>query len=69
MNHSIYSADRATHLRIVIVALVAAIAGLGASLHFQSSLHSHSNTAPAGTAFVLKTGKLVAVSSSAIIAR
>ena len=25
MNHSIYSADRATHLKVVIVALVAAI--------------------------------------------
>jgi len=31
MNYSIYSADRATHLKIVVVALVAgiAIAGLG----------------------------------------
>ena len=27
MNHSIYSADRTTHLKIVVVALVAAIAG------------------------------------------
>ncbi|MGO4711732.1 hypothetical protein [Bradyrhizobium sp. 2TAF24] len=26
MNHSLYSADRMTHLRIVVVALVAAIA-------------------------------------------
>lgn len=31
MNHSFYSADRATHLKIVVVALVAAtaIAGIG----------------------------------------
>ena len=29
MNHSIYSADRTTHLKIVAVALVAAIAVLG----------------------------------------
>ncbi|MBB4260002.1 MULTISPECIES: hypothetical protein [unclassified Bradyrhizobium] len=31
MNHSIYSADRATHLKVVVVALVAgiAVAGLG----------------------------------------
>jgi hypothetical protein len=31
MNHSIYSADRTTHLKIVVVALVAGIvvAGLG----------------------------------------
>ena len=33
MNYSIYSADRTTHLKIVVVALVAgiAIAGLGLS--------------------------------------
>ncbi len=33
MNHSLYSADRMTHLKIVVVALVAAIgiAGLGIS--------------------------------------
>jgi hypothetical protein len=33
MTHSLYSADRATHLKIVIVALVASIgvAGLGVS--------------------------------------
>ncbi len=31
MNHSIYSADRATHLKIVVVALVCAtaVAGIG----------------------------------------
>jgi hypothetical protein len=34
MNHSIYSADRATHLKIVVVALIAgiAVAGLGFSV-------------------------------------
>ena len=33
MNHSIHSADRATHLKIVVVALVAgiAVAGFGIS--------------------------------------
>ena len=33
MNHSFYSADRTTHLKIVVVALVAgiAVAGLGIS--------------------------------------
>jgi hypothetical protein len=33
MNHSIYSADRATHLKIMVVALIAglAVAGLGIS--------------------------------------
>ena len=29
MNHSIYSADRSTHLKIVVVALVAGIAVAG----------------------------------------
>ncbi len=35
MNHSIYSADRATHLKIVIVALVAgtALSGLTIASH------------------------------------
>jgi hypothetical protein len=35
MNHSIYSADRTTHLKIVVVALFAglAVAGLALSSH------------------------------------
>ena len=35
MNHSIYSADRTTHLKVVIVALIAEIlvAGFGISMH------------------------------------
>lgn len=32
MNHSIYSADRMTHLKIVVVALVAAVAIAGFSI-------------------------------------
>ena len=38
MNHSIYSADRTTHLKIVVVALVAGIlvAGFGISAHSTS---------------------------------
>ena len=32
MNHSFYSADRATHLKIVVVALVAATAVAGLSI-------------------------------------
>ena len=32
MNHSIYSADRTTHLKIVVVALVAGIAVAGFSI-------------------------------------
>ena len=38
MNHSIYSADRSTHLKIVVVALVAgiAVAGFGISARTNS---------------------------------
>lgn len=39
MNHSFYSADRMTHLKIVVVALIAAVgvAGLGISAHVSNS--------------------------------
>lgn len=58
MNHSIHSADRSTHLKIVIVALVAgiAVAGLGIS--------ARSNTDYAQTARVIKAGAPVALTSS-----
>jgi hypothetical protein len=38
MNHSIYSADRVTHLKIVAAALIAAIAvvGVGISVRLRS---------------------------------
>ena len=36
MNHSIYSADRTTHLKIVVVALVAAIAVAGFGISARS---------------------------------
>ncbi len=59
MNHSIYSADRATHLKIVVVALVAgiAVAGFGISARTTSDEYTQ-------TAHVTKVGKPVAVSSS-----
>ena len=55
MNHSIHSADRATHLKIVAVALVAglAIAGFGISARSTSDY--------AQTAHVVKAGKAMAV--------
>lgn len=39
MNHSIYSADRMTHLKVVVVALIAGIfvAGLGISARVNSA--------------------------------
>jgi hypothetical protein len=59
MNHSIYSADRMTHLKIVVVALVAgiAVAGLGISVRSNSGDYTQ-------TAHVIKAGKPVVVTSS-----
>ena len=58
MNHSIHSADRATHLKIVVIALVAGIvvAGLGIS--------ARTNADYTQTARVIKAGKPVVVTSS-----
>jgi len=57
MNHSIYSADRATHLKIVAVALVAgiAVAGLGIATR------SNTDDGYAQTARIIKAGKPVIV--------
>jgi len=60
MNHSIYSADRSTHLKIVVVALVAGIAVAG----FGISARSLSNDSDAQTAHVIKAGKPVTITSS-----
>jgi hypothetical protein len=62
MNHSIYSADRMTHLKIVVVALVAGtlVAGFGISARNTSSDEGLTQTAR-----VMKAGKPVAVTSSA----
>ena len=58
MNHSIHSADRATHLKIVAVALVAgiAVAAFG--------IVARSNVDYSQTAQVIKAGKPVAITSS-----
>lgn len=58
MNHSIHSADRATHLKIVIVALVAGIAVAAVGIA------SRTNVDYSQTANVVKAGKPVAVTSS-----
>ena len=60
MNHSIHSADKATHLKIVVVALVAgiAVAAFGIS--------DRTNADYSQTAHVVKAGKPVVVTSSDI---
>jgi hypothetical protein len=60
MNHSIYSADRSTHLKIVVVALVAGIAVAG----FGISARSTSDQGYTETARVIKAGKPVAITSA-----
>ena len=60
MNHSIHSADKATHLKIVVVALVAgiAVAAFGISARTGADYSQ--------TAHVVKAGKPVVVTSSDI---
>ena len=60
MNHSIYSADRATHLKIVVAALVAGIAVAG----FGISTRITSDDGYTQTARVIKAGKPVIVTSA-----
>ena len=60
MNHSIYSADRMTHLKIVVVALVAGIVVAG----FSISAHNTSDEGLTQTARVMKAGKPVVLTSS-----
>jgi hypothetical protein len=57
MNHSIHSADRATHLKIVVVALVAGIAVAAFGISARSG-------ADYQTAHVIKAGKPTLVTSS-----
>ena len=58
MNHSIHTADRATHLKIVMVALIAGVvvAGVG--------IAARTNMADTQTARVIKAGQPVTVTSS-----
>ncbi len=59
MNHSIQSADRATHLKIVVMALVAGIAVAGFGISARTTSSDYSQTARIETA-----GKPVALTSS-----
>jgi hypothetical protein len=60
MNHSIYSADRTTHLKIVVIALVIGVAGMVLGL----SSRANSGAGSTQTAGVVKAGKPVLTTSS-----
>ncbi|KJC35922.1 signal peptide protein [Bradyrhizobium sp. LTSP885] len=61
MNHSIHSADRSTHLKIVVVALVAgiAVAAFGFSARTNTEF-----TETAQNTHIIKAGKPIAITSS-----
>ena len=63
MNHSIHSADRATHLKIVVVALVAGIAVAAFGIAARTNAE-YSQTAQ--STHVIKAGKPVVMTSSAM---
>ena len=58
MNHSFHSADRSTHLKIVVIALVAGIVVAGLAIS------ARTNSDSTQTAHVVKAGKPVTVTSS-----
>ncbi len=60
MNHSIFSADRSTHLKIVVVALCAAIVVAGLALSFRDTNGDGSVHAER----IIKAGKPVMVTNS-----
>jgi hypothetical protein len=62
MNHSIYSADRSTHLKIVVVALVAGIALAGLGISARATSDDYAQSAP--TVRVVKAGAPVVITNS-----
>ncbi len=64
MNHSIYSADRTTHLKIVVVALLAAVTVAGVGVMARVSGDDNAQTAR-----VIKAGKPVVLTSSSVLVR
>ena len=62
MNHSFYSADRATHLKIVVVALVAATAVAGITI--TARVNAGDTYAQTNQIQVIKAGKPVMVTTT-----
>jgi hypothetical protein len=61
MNHSIHSADRSTHLKIVVLALVAGIAVAALGISARNNVDF---TQTAQSTQIIKAGKPVAITSS-----
>lgn len=64
MNHSIRSADRATHLKIVVVALIGATLVAGIGIAARASNHAAEHGRIEALIPVIKAGGPIAVSSS-----
>ena len=64
MNHSIYSADRTTHLKIVVVGLLAAIVVAGVGITARLGADDGIQTAR-----VIKAGKPVVLTSNGTLVR
>ena len=62
MNHSIYSADRATHLKVVVVALVAGIFVAGFTISTRNT--TDEGLTQTASMRVMKAGKPVVITSS-----
>ena len=62
MNHSIYSADRTTHLKVVVVALVVGILVAGFSITARTT--SDEGLTQTASSHVMKAGKPVVITSS-----
>ncbi len=60
MNHSIYSADRSTHLKVVVVALIAGVLLAGLGLTSRSGADSNYAQTPR----VIKAGQPVMITTS-----
>jgi hypothetical protein len=64
MNHSFYSADRMTHLKIVVVALVAAIGVAGAGISARVTADDSYTQSARLTGPALKANKTIIAASS-----
>jgi len=59
MNHSIYSADRATHLKVVVVALLASVVVAGLGIFARVSAGDYTQTAG-----IVRAGQPMVLTSS-----